>query len=139
MVHYRLAPEYPFPAALEDAFKAYEYILNQGVEPENIIVIGDSAGGNLALELAVYLKEHNMPQPKMLILISPLTTFANDLPSRGYNMDRDLVLGRNASPLYKAVVDSTYSKGTDLKNPQLSPLYANLTGLPPHVDTGWWL
>lgn len=131
MVHYRLAPEYPFPAALEDAFKAYEYILNQGVEPENIIVIGDSAGGNLALELAVYLKEHNMPQPKMLILISPLTTFANDLPSRGYNMNRDLVLGRNASPLYKAVVDSTYSKGIDLKNPQLSPLYANLTGLPP--------
>ena len=131
MVHYRLAPEYPFPAALEDAFKAYEYILNQGVEPENIIVIGDSAGGNLALELAVYLKEHNKPQPKMRILISPLTTFANDLPSRGYNMDRDLVLGRNASPLYKAVEDSTYSKGTDLKNPQLSPLYANLTGLPP--------
>lgn len=83
------------------------------------------------MELAVYLKEHNMPQPKMLILISPLTTFANDLPSRGYNMNRDLVLGRNASPLYKAVVDSTYSKGTDLKNPQLSPLYANLTGLPP--------
>ena len=54
MVHYRLAPEYHFPATLEDAFKAYESILNQGVEPENIIVIGDSAGGNLALEPVSY-------------------------------------------------------------------------------------
>ena len=67
MVHYRLVPEYPFPAALEDAFKAYEHILNQGVEPENIIVIGDSAGGNLALELAVYLKEHNTPRESFFL------------------------------------------------------------------------
>lgn len=67
MVHYRLAPEYPFPAALEDAFKAYEYILNQGVDPENIIVIGDSAGGNLALELAVYLKGHNTPRESFFL------------------------------------------------------------------------
>lgn len=130
MVHYRLAPEHPFPAALEDAVKAYNHILAQGTKPENIIVIGDSAGGNLTLELAVYLKEHNIPQPKMLILVSPLTTLANDLPSRTYNIDRDLVLGRNASPLYKAVEESTYAKGTDLKNHQLSPLYANLKGLP---------
>lgn len=131
MVHYRLAPEHPFPAALEDAVKAYNHILAQGTKPENIIVIGDSAGGNLTLELAVYLKEHHIPQPKMLILVSPLTTLANDLPSRAYNIDRDLVLGRNASPLYKAVEESTYARGTDLKDHRLSPLYADLKGLPP--------
>ena len=130
MVHYRLAPEHPFPAALEDAVKAYNYILAQGTQPENIMIIGDSAGGNLTLELVVYLKEHNIPQPKMLILVSPLTTLANDLPSREYNIDRDLVLGRNASPLYKSVQESTYAKGTDLKNHQLSPLYADMKGFP---------
>ena len=131
MVHYRLATEHPFPAALEDAVKAYKYILAQGTKPENIMVIGDSAGGNLTLELSVYLKEHNIPQPKLLILVSPWTTFATDLPSREYNIDRDLVLGRNASPLYKSVKESTYAKGTDLKNHQLSPLYADLKGFPP--------
>ena len=131
MVHYRLAPEHPFPAALEDAVKAYKHILAQGTKPENIMVIGDSAGGNLTLELSVYLKEHNIPKPKLLILVSPLTTLANDLPSREYNIDRDLVLGRNASPLYKSVKESTYAKGTDLKNHQLSPLYADLKGFPP--------
>ena len=131
MVHYRLAPEHPFPAALEDAVKAYKHILAQGTKPENIMVIGDSAGGNLTLELSVYLKEHNIPQPKLLILVSPLTTLANDLPSRKYNIDRDLVLGRNASPLYKSVKESTYAKGTELKKHQLSPLYADLKGFPP--------
>lgn len=131
MVHYRLAPEHPFPAALEDAVKAYNYILAQGTKPENIMVIGDSAGGNLTLELSVYLKEHNIPQPKLLILVSPLTTLANDLPSREYNLDRDLVLGRDASPLYKSVKESTYAKGIELKNHQLSPLYADLKGFPP--------
>ncbi len=131
MVNYRLAPEYPFPAALEDAAKAYSHILDQGIDSRNIIVIGDSAGGNLALELSVYLKEKELPQPGIMILISPWVTMATDMPSRQYNAERDLVLGKNASPLGRAVEEPAYAKGMNLKDPRISPLYANLKGFPP--------
>ena len=129
-VDYRTAPQNVYPAALEDAFAAYQLLLTRKIPAENIIVYGDSAGGNLALALSLYLKEKNLPQPKALILISPWATMQNNLPSRKYNAEKDLILGKG-TPLFEPVKKPAYAKGYNLKNPMLSPLYADLKNLPP--------
>ncbi len=131
MVDYRLAPKNVYPAALDDAAKAYLEILKRGNKPENIIVFGDSAGGNLALELSLYLKENALPQPAMLILISPWTTFETNLPSRTTNADRDLVLGKTNPVMYNGVANPVYGGTIPLNDPRLSPIYADLRNLPP--------
>ena len=131
LVDYKIAPQNIYPAALDDAVKAYTEILRRGSNPQDIIVMGDSAGGNLALELSLYLKQNKITQPKMLILISPWAAMDNDFPSRSFNSSRDLILGQN-TPLYEEVVKTvSYAKGFDLKDPRLSPVYANLKNLPP--------
>ena len=132
MVDYRIAPENIYPAALEDAAQVYAELLKRGIDSKNIIVFGDSAGGNLALELSLYLKEKNLPQPAMLILISPWTTFETDLPSRTENADRDLVLGKINPVMYPAVSNTPiYGGDIPLNDPRLSPIYADLKDLPP--------
>jgi len=131
MVDYRLAPENIYPAALEDAAQVYRELINRGVDPKNLIVFGDSAGGNLALELALYLKENNLPQPAALILNSPWTTFETDLPSRTSNADRDLVLGKVNPHMYNEVANPSYGGALSRNDLRLSPIYADLTGLPP--------
>ena len=131
MADYRIAPEYLYPAALEDAAQIYQEILNRGVDAKNIIVFGDSAGGNLALELALYLKENNLPQPAMLILNSPWTTFETDLPSRTENAERDKVLGEINPYMNRSVANPQYGGEISWKDPRLSPIYADLKGLPP--------
>ncbi|MBQ2088221.1 MAG: alpha/beta hydrolase [Selenomonas sp.] len=131
LVDYRTAPAHTYPAALEDAVQAYEDILAQGNAPQDIVVFGDSAGGNLALALSLYLREHNKPQPGALILISPWTTFETNLPSRKNNADRDLILGKINPRMYNEVARPSYGKGLAAKDARISPLYANLQGLPP--------
>lgn len=129
-VDYRTAPKNIHPAALEDVFAAYQLLLTRNIPAENIIVYGDSAGGNLALALSLYLKEKNLPQPKALILISPSVNMKDNLPSRKYNLEKDLILGKS-SPWYKGVQNRIYFKGHNLKNPLISPIYADLKNLPP--------
>ena len=131
MVDYRLAPENIYPAALDDAFSVYCELLNRGVDPKNLIVFGDSAGGNLALELSLRLKEKNLPQPALLILASPWTTFETTLPSRTDNADRDLILGVTNPRMYGEVRNPTYGGKISSNDPRLSPIYADLSGLPP--------
>ena len=131
MVDYRVAPEHIYPAALEDTVTAYRELLHRGIDSQNIIVFGDSAGGNLALAFAIHLKENNLPQPAMLILLSPWTTAENNLPSRSKNADRDLVLGKTNHVMYPAVCNPIYGGDIPLNDPRLSPIYADLTGLPP--------
>jgi len=131
MVDYRVAPENIYPAALEDTVTAYRELLNRKIDPKNIIVFGDSAGGNLALAFATYLKENNLPQPAMLILVSPRTTFENNLPSRTENADRDLILGKFNKKMYSEVSKPKYAGDIPLKDPRLSPIYADLKNLPP--------
>ena len=130
MIDYRIAPQNTFPAAQEDAVKAYKEILNRGIAPENIIVIGDSAGGNLTLALSIYLKENNLPQPKLNILVSPWAAMTTNFPSRKYNETRDLVLGKGYSPLFEAIKKPAYAKGYKVKDPRLSPIYADLKNFP---------
>lgn len=131
MLDYRIAPENVYPAALNDAVKLYEHLLNQGVKPENIVFTGDSAGGNLALALALKLKEDKKPQPRFMLLQSPWATFETDTPSRRENAKTDASLGEG-TPLYDAVIKpAIYAGNMDLKDPKLSPIYADLSGLPP--------
>lgn len=130
MVDYRLAPENLYPAALEDAATVYREILKKNLA-ENVIIFGDSAGGNLALELSLYLKERHLEQPAMLILNSPWTTFETNFPSRTENADRDLALGKTNPKMYAGVCNPQYGGSLPLNDPRLSPIYADLKGLPP--------
>ena len=130
-VNYRLAPAHVYPAALEDAVAVYKELLNRGIKGENIILTGDSAGGNLAVELSLYLKENKLPQPGVIALASPWTTFEHKKgTSRYYNDERDVILGKG-TPLNIPVKDAKYKGKLNRKDPRLSPIYADLSGLPP--------
>ena len=136
MINYRLAPQNTFPAALDDAVAAYKYVLKKH-GAKNIIVIGDSAGGNLALALSVYLKENNIQQPALMVLNSPWTTLETDLPSRTGNADRDVTLGNTNTRMYGEVCNPSYGGNLPLNDYRLSPLHADLTGFPPIlIQTG---
>lgn len=124
---YRLAPEHPYPAALEDAIGAYQWLLEQGYSPKNIAIAGDSCGGGLALATALKLRDTEVSLPVGIVCISPWT----DLAGSGASMqNKDKVDFINSTEHMK-VTAKLYAGGHDLKNPYISPLYADLTGLPP--------
>lgn len=124
---YRLAPEHPYPAALEDALTAWDYLMYQGYGARDVIVAGDSAGGNLALELTLKLKEAGRFLPGRLILFSPWT----DLTASGesYRSARDLDPMLTHS--YIHAVRQAYAPKGNWSDPHLSPLFADLHGFPP--------
>ena len=127
---YRLAPQYTYPAALEDAAAVYKALLKGGTPAQDIVVYGDSAGGNLALELSLYLKDNQLPQPGALVLASPWTNLRSDSPSWQKNRSKDLILGKG-TPLYEEVQHSAYAGTLSYDDPRLSPVQADLSGLPP--------
>lgn len=125
---YRVAPENPYPAALEDAVSAYEYLLAMGHPPKQIVVAGDSAGGGLALALCLYLKDHGMELPEGLVLMSPWT----DLTASGESYETNFTL----DPLFGNTRDSMiynldYIGEDDPTNPYISPIFGNFEGFPP--------
>lgn len=124
---YRLAPEFPYPAALEDALEAWEYLMHQGWGAKNVILAGDSAGGNLALELTLALKEAGRFQPGRLVLFSPWT----DMTASGASYTQREALDPMLTEQYIRSVRSAYAPGADYSQPQFSPLFADLSGLPP--------
>lgn len=126
-VDYRVAPEYPFPAALDDALKAYEWILEQGYSPENIVIAGDSAGGGLALALCHVLKSRWQKMPAGLVLMSPWTDLATTGPSYEENYEVDPVFGNSRAGL---IFDNPYIGDADPKDPRISPQYGDFTGFP---------
>lgn len=130
---YRLAPENPYPAALEDAMKAWEYLLLLGYGGREIIVAGDSAGGNLALVLTHKLKQENRILPKSLILISPWTDLLSTGKSHNTRVDLDPILNE----AYLNAMIKNYADGEDIKNPLISPLYGDFRGFPPtYIQVG---
>ncbi|WP_289089153.1 alpha/beta hydrolase [uncultured Veillonella sp.] len=130
-VDYRLAPRHVYPSALEDAVTAYRHILETGIESNQVLLAGDSAGGNLALALAIYLKEHNMPQPGALLLASPWATMEDKAgTTRTSNATRDYILGIG-TPLYNEVRQPSYVGTQKVTDYHVSPIYADLRGLPP--------
>ena len=130
-VDYRLAPEHTYPAALEDAVTAYRAILKAGTDPRQIVLVGDSAGGNLAAALLLSLRDNKMPLPKAAILISPWGYLGSDLPSHVNNIPKDQVLGAKNVRLGGEVAHPSYRKDAPVTDPYISPVYADLTGLPP--------
>ncbi len=126
LIDYRLAPEFPFPAALEDSIAAYHWLIGQGFSPGNIVIGGDSAGGGLTLATVISLRTAGDPLPLSLFLLSPWT----DLTFSGETFRTltavDPVLKLNRSPL----VDY-YTGQHDPAEPLISPLFADLRGLPP--------
>jgi acetyl esterase/lipase len=126
-VDYRLAPEHPFPAALDDALAAYRWLLAQGLDARRVIVAGDSAGAGLALATALALRERKLPLPGALVLISPWTDLTLGGTSHRSHAQRDPML--RASWLADSA--QRYAAGRPLTDPLLSPLFADLSGLPP--------
>ncbi len=130
---YRLAPENPYPAAAKDAMQVWNYLMLLGYGARDIIVAGDSAGGNLALSLVLKLKEEQRLLPRGLILMSPWTDLTSSGKSHVTKADIDPVL--NAAYLAKMI--DNYAKGQELNNPYISPLFGNYEGFPPtYIQVG---
>jgi acetyl esterase/lipase len=132
-IDYRLAPEHPFPAALEDTIAAYRFLLKQDFLPEQIFIAGSSAGGGLVIALFLKLLAYKEPLPRAGICICPWVDLALTGKTLDSNDGKDLI---QKDKLQSAVDD--YLQGHDSKDPLVSPLYGNLKGLPPlliHVGT----
>lgn len=133
VIDYRLAPEHPFPAAVEDAEAAYRWLLAAGHRPEDIVIAGDSAGGGLTMSLLLTLREQNMPMPAGAALLSPWTDLALTGWTMLTNARRDPMLRLDSASL--AV--RHYLQDTIPTHPIASSIYADLTGLPPlYVQVG---
>ncbi|WP_167619511.1 alpha/beta hydrolase [Maribellus sediminis] len=126
LFEYGLAPENPFPAALNDTVTIYQEVLKKGYRPENIIMMGESAGGGLCLASLLAIRDQNIPLPKAAVVISPWT----DLSCSGesYRTKNKVSL----APLNSwTVFSGFYAAGNDLTDPYISPLFGELKGLPP--------
>jgi monoterpene epsilon-lactone hydrolase len=126
-LEYRRAPEYPFPAAVNDAEEAYRALLDQGIPAARMVLVGDSAGGGLALATVLAARDHGVPLPAGLWLISPLTDQAATGESLRENDRRDAMFYGDSIRRLATI----YLQGTPATHPLASPLYADLTGLPP--------
>lgn len=127
VLDYRLAPEHPFPAAVEDATAAWRWLLDQGYAPHRMAVAGDSAGGGLSVSLMTDLKNQGLALPHAAVLISPWVDLALTGESAQRNADVDPML----SPAALTGFAGLYLGDRDAKAPLASPLYADLSNLPP--------
>jgi epsilon-lactone hydrolase len=123
---YRLAPEHPFPAAIEDAVSVYRWLLNSGVSSKNIVIGGDSAGGGLTLATLLSLKDAGDPLPALAVVLSPWT----DMEGTGESMVTRAEVDPWLSPDATRLTPALYIRDLDPRHPLVSPIYADLTGLP---------
>ena len=123
---YRLAPEHPYPAALEDGLNAYQWMLDHQLSPKRIVLAGDSAGGGLALAMALAIRDEGFPQPIGVVLISPWTDLGCNSPSRTNNAKIDPMIRTSWSKQCAA----HYLDGRPVDDPACSPLFADHKGLP---------
>lgn len=127
---YRLAPEAPYPSAIDDALRVWDYLMYMGIGARDVIVAGDSAGGNLALELALAVKAQGRSQPRALVLMSPWT----DMTMQGASYQKCAALDPMLTHDYIDSCRTAYrgaNSTLEWEDPSLSPLFADLRGLPP--------
>lgn len=127
-VDYRVAPEHPYPAALEDALAAYQWIMERGYPLEKLIIAGDSAGGGLALALCLYLRDHDIPLPAGIITMSAWTDLTKSGESYQENFDIDPIFGGTMDSL---VYQEGYYKDSNPEIPYISPVNGDYHGFPP--------
>jgi acetyl esterase/lipase len=127
MIDYRLAPEHPFPAATDDCYAAWNWMLSAGFDPARVVFAGDSAGGNLALVTAMRARDEGLPLPAALVLMSPVLDLTFSGPSFARNDGID--------PMFRAEtasrIQAWYAPGLDPADPRISPLFGSADGLPP--------
>ena len=129
VVNYRRAPEHKFPAQIDDMERAYRWLLARGIRPENIASIGHSVGGNLAVSLAVTLREKGVPLPAAILSISPWYDMEAKNETLETNAETDALISRQAVEMFReAWIGGT---GVAWNDPRVNLLYADLTGLPP--------
>lgn len=136
LVDYRVAPQYTFPAALIDAVASWNWLVSRGYKPENIMVVGDSAGGNLALSLVMKLRDQGDLLPAAMICMSPWTDLASEGASYRYNRYKDPVFGeimpKEGMPEKERIIYvSEYAGNTDLHDKYLSPAFGDYQQFPP--------
>jgi phosphinothricin tripeptide acetyl hydrolase len=123
---YRLAPEHPFPAAIDDTMSVYQFLLTSGMAPHQIVVVGDSAGGGLSVSLMMRLKEKQLPLPGSCVVLSPWVDLALKGASWIGNAQHDDLVNKDEA---KRMVQF-YLNGKNCSNPMASPVYADLSMLP---------
>jgi len=130
---YRMAPEHPFPAAVDDALAAYRWLLDQGFAPSKIAIAGDSAGGGLTVATALAIRDAGLAQPAALVTMSPWTDLEGIGESMTTNAAVDLMIDGDSM----VGVASLYIAGADPRHPLIAPIYADLTGLAPlYIQVG---
>lgn len=129
MPDYRLIPRHPWPAALDDCERGYRGLLNLGFAPEHIVVMGESAGGNLVLCLLQRIRKAGLPMPVCAVPISAVTELGRSHapPARSLNAKREALI----PVAFGNRMTQWYVNGQDASNPEISPLYADYTGFPP--------
>jgi epsilon-lactone hydrolase len=128
-VDYRLAPEHPYPAAVDDALAAYEALLQGGTAPSDIAFAGESAGGGLAIATLVNARDHGLPLPAAAFVMSPYADLTLAGPTMETRREADPLLSREN--LQPRVTD--YTAGQDAALGLISPIFADLSGLPPLI------
>lgn len=140
MLDYRVAPETIFPGAIEDTVDGWEWLLKSGYKPENIVVTGDSAGGNLALNLILSLRDEKKPLPKAAMLMSPWADLSAKSESYKTNVYKDPMFGFKEGTEKELDIEDivrTYAGDADLCDPRVSPVYADYTGFcPTYIQIG---
>jgi acetyl esterase/lipase len=127
LVDYRLAPEHPFPAGIDDCFAVYRWLAERGYMGRPFALAGDSAGGNLSLVTLMRARDALLPLPDCAVLLSPATDLTVSGPSQRYNAEADPMF----SPAAIDLLPDVYCPNQDRRNPLLSPLFGNWNGLPP--------
>jgi len=122
---YSLAPEHRFPTQLQEGIAAYKWLLKQGIDPEKLVIAGDSAGGNLTLAVLLAVRDSQLPQPALAIALSPPTDFESEYLSMTANSDSDWI---TREMLVKWA--DWFCDAGERRNPLVSPLWGNLQGLP---------
>ncbi len=126
LFEYRLAPENPFPAALEDSMAAYKWLLAQKIDPLKVVFVGDSSGGGLCLAALLFLRDQGVPLPTAAVVYSPVTDFK--CTGESYRTKAKVCLSPEGMA---AALADHYAGGQDVCLPYISPLYGELKGLPP--------
>lgn len=127
LIGYRLAPEHPHPAAVDDAVAAYRWMLSQGSDPARLTVAGDSAGGGLTVATLVAIRDRGLPRPAAGVCLSPWV----DLEGLGESMTTKAAVDPMVQPDHLCKMAAAYLGGKDPRTPLAAPLYADLSGLPP--------